>query len=570
MNEKRIRNLVLIAVIVITAVVHSGDLSLGFNSFWDMIHVYQNPFQSSISLELIGRAFTEVVEAEYTPFRSLSNSLDYTLWGDNAFGHHLTSYLIFLFSTALVFVLIERLMDQARCRFKRRIFVAGLTALLFGIHPLKVQVVAWVTPRDYQLGACFILLCILMYIKWFRSRSGGWYVLAVLFALCSSLSQAMAVSLPLVLLVLDYYPLRRFREGSVTKLLVEKAPFVLIALLTAVVTGQIRHHVQILHPVGLSSLARNGLEFPSAMMFYIGKTFFPLHLAPIYPMETTGAPGLMIFSWVVMAGLVAVSAKRRKRHPALFTGVLISIVIFLPAGGLVRSGVTVLADRYVQLANLALLLGIAWIIAGGLRSSRFRYPVGVLSLAWIAFLVWKTVTYTSLWDKSIELTRQAYDRYPQSRIIEIFMLRSYSNVAVELMDEGRMDEALECCRKSLAINPAHIDTYRILGLMHSRTGRGKEGIACFRKVTELNPYDADAFFNLGLACRQMGRPGEAIDAFKRVVEIDPSYGRAHHNLAWLYYGENEYAGALRHCDRALELGCTVEAELLRNLRAHRR
>ena len=549
MTEKRLGHFILLAVIVFTAVVHSGCLFLGFNSFWDMIHVYRNPFQSSISLELIGRAFTGVVEAEYTPFRSLSNSLDYTLWGDNAFGHHLTSYLIFLFSTALVFVLVERLMDQARCLFKRRIFVAGLTALLFGIHPLKVQVVAWVTTRDYQLGACFYLLCVLIYTKWLRSKSIGWYVLAVLFALCASLSQAMAVSLPLVLILLDYYPLNRFKEVPATKPLVEKAPFVLIALLTAIVTGQIRHNVQTLHPLDLSSLALNGIEFPSALVFYLYKTVFPLHLAPIYPMESTGDPGLIIFSWVVMAGLVVVSAKMKKAHPALFTGVLISIVMLLPAGGLVRSGATVLADRYVQLASLPLLLGIAWIITGGLRSSRFRCPVAVLGLAWIAFLVWKTVTYTALWDDAVGLTRQAYDRYPQSRIIELMMVRTYNNASRFLAAEGKFEEAFESCRKAIEVNPACHDTYCNLGFLCFSQGKDEEGIRSLRKATELDPRNADSFFNLGLAYKRMGRNSNAIAAFEKVLELNPYYTRAHQNLAILRTPEPEYEKRKRENDK---------------------
>ncbi|MDP8248642.1 MAG: tetratricopeptide repeat protein [Candidatus Tritonobacter lacicola] len=540
MSERKIRYLVLFAVIATTALVHSGCLFLGFNSFWDLIHVYRNPFQSSISLELAGRAFTRVVEAEYTPFRSLSNSLDYTLWGNNALGHHLTSYLIFLFSTALVFVLVERLMDQARYPFKRRIFVAGLTALLFGIHPLKVQVVAWVTTRDYQLGAFFYLLCVLIYTKWLRSESIGWYVLAVLFALCASLSQAMAVSLPLGLILLDYYPLNRFKEVPATKLLVEKAPFVLIALLTAVVTGQIRHNVQTLHPMDLSSLMLNGLEFPAALVFYLYKTVFPLHLAPIYPMESTGDPGFIIFSWVVITGLVVVAAKMKKEHPAFFTGVLISIVMLLPAGGLVRSGATVLADRYVQLASLPLLLGIAWLITGSLRSPRFRCPVAVLGLAWIVFLVWKTVTYTALWDDAVGLTRQAYARYPQSRIIELFMLRSYNNAAAGLTTEGKFDEAFDACRKAIEVNPAYPDTYTQLGIICLNQGKEEEGIRYFRKATELDPRDADSFFNLGLAWKRVGNRSEAIAAFERVLMLDPHYARARHNLTLLRAPEPEY------------------------------
>jgi len=525
------RKLVLTAVILITAGVHSGSLFLDFNSFWDHIHVYRNPFQAPLSPGLVGRAFTEVVEAEYTPLRSLSNSLDWTIWGERPFGHHLTGYLIFLLNTALVFLLVERLTASAGCPSPRRIYLAGLTALFFGIHPLKVQVVAWVTTRDYQLGACFYLLCLLAYLRRFRTGGGGWYALSLLGAILASLAQAMAVSLPLVLLLLDWYPLRRFRVRSPSALLFEKAPFVLVALLTAVVTWQIRSGVRVLHPFDLPSLAGNVVELPAALLFYAYKTFLPLRLAPVYPMEITANPGLIIASWILLAGLSVFAFAARRSSPALPAGIVLSLVLVLPAGGLVRSGASALADRYVQLANLPLLFGIAWLVVRAAGNPRIRRPAVGVAGAWALLLAGKTLTYTALWDRPIELTRLAYDSSPRSRIMEIFMLRTYNNVAARRADEGRYGEALEACRMALEINPADPDSLTNLGVLCIGLGKDEEARAAFARAAVLAPGDADAHFNLGLASLRRGMKEEARAAFEKTVRLNPAHRRARQLLA---------------------------------------
>jgi len=272
--------MVLLLVMGITALVHFRCLFLGFNYFWDLIHVFQNQFQSTFSLELLGRVFTEIVEAEYTPIRLLSNSFDYTFWKFNPFGHHLTSYLFFLINVALLFLVLLKILEQAGCQFRRRMAIAGLTAILFGIHPSKVEVVAWITPREYIICACFYLLSLLLYIKWVDSSSIKWYLLAVLCAVGAAFSQPLSVSLPLVLLILDYYPLGRFRGRQWKRLLVEKIPFFVIALLTIAKIIQIRRQVGIIHPAGLTSMLGNLLEFPAVMGFYIWKTIYPMVLLP--------------------------------------------------------------------------------------------------------------------------------------------------------------------------------------------------------------------------------------------------------------------------------------------------
>ena len=553
MTERRKRILILLLVLFSAALVHGRSLFLGFNSFWDLIHVFQNPFQNTLSFKLIGQAFTVIVEAEYTPIRLLTNSFDYTFWNYNPFGHHLSSYLFFLINVILVFFVVERLMAQAGRQFPERIALAGLTAVLFGIHPLRVEVVSWITPREYLICSCFYLLSILLYIKWVTFHSIKWYLLAILCALGAGFSQPFSVSLPPALLLLDYYPLGRFTRKEWKRILLEKIPFLVIALFVAVKIIQIRREVQIIHPAGLSSLLRNLVEFPAVIGLYVYKTIFPLVLAPIYPMESTGNTRLIVFSGVLTIAAITFLAIRRKKYPAFYTGALFFIITLLPAGGLMRSGATVLADRYLQLANIPIFLGLAWLIIKGLKSARFRWALLLLVAGWISFLIWKTVTYTSLWDKPVALTRQAYERWPRSKIIEIFMLRTYNNQAVSLIDAGKTEEALKYVREALKIKPDYVDAYLVRAHVLAQQGKDEEALQVYQRALEIKRDYGNTYLNRGVFHARRGELDRAETEFQRAILYGEDSAEAHYNLGIIYKTRGELNRAEDEFKQALDL-----------------
>ena len=553
MTEREKITTVLLVVIGITALVHLRSLFQGFNYFWDLIHVFQNPFQSTFSIELLSRIFTEIVEAEYTPIRLLSNSFDYTFWKFNPFGHHLTSYLFFLINVALLFLVLLKIMEQAGCQFRRRLAIAGLTAILFGLHPSKVEVVTWITPREYIICTCFYLLSIYIYIKWVGSSSLKWYLLAVLCALGAALSQPLSISLPPVLLILDYYPLRRFRGRQWRWVLVEKIPFFLIALLTIAKIIQIRHQVGIIHPAGISSMLSNLFEFPAVIGFYIWKTIYPMVLLPIYPIELTNNISLIIISGLIIIGVIVFAVIKKRKNPAFFVGVLILIATILPYGGVVRSGATVLADRYLYIVIIPLLLGLAWAIVRGWNSHYFRWPVILFTLLWIVFLIWKTITYTGMWDQDVRLTRQAYDKYPGVKIIEIFMLRAYANAAMRMVKEGEFDIAFEYVHQALKIKPDYIDAYLVMTHALSQQGNDEKAHQVYQKAMEIKQNSINTYVNLGVFHGNRGELGKAEVMFKTALEYGGDSAEAHYNLGLLYKRQQKFPSAVRELERALAL-----------------
>jgi protein O-mannosyl-transferase len=552
-TERKKVTTVLLVVIGITALVHLRSLFQGFNYFWDLIHVFQNPFQSTFSFDLLSRIFTDIVEAEYTPIRLLSNSFDYTFWQLNPFGHHLTSYLFFLINVALLFLVLLKLLEEAGCQFRERIAIAGLTAILFGLHPSKVEVVTWITPREYIICACFYLLSLFLYIKWVGSSSIKWYLLAVLCAVGAALSQPLSVSLPLVLLILDYYPLRRFRGRQWRWVLVEKIPFFLIAVLTIAKIIQIRRQVGIIHPAGFSSMLSNLFEFPAVMGFYISKTIYPMVLLPIYPIDLTNNLSLIIISGIIIIGVIVFAVIKKRKNPALFVGVLIFIATILPYGGVVRSGATVLADRYLYIVIIPLLLGLVWAIVRGWNSRYFRWPVALLTIIWMVFLIWKTITYTGMWDQDIGLTRQAYDRYPGSKIIEIFMLRTYTNAAMRKVKEKKFDEAFEYVHQALKIKPDYIDAYLVLAHALSRQGKEEKAHQVYQKALEIKQESINTYLNLGVFHGNRGELGKAEAMFKTALEYGGDSAEAHYNLGLLYKRQGKLSDAVRELESALDI-----------------
>lgn len=556
MREREQKIIILFLVLGITALVFLPSLFLGFNSFWDKICVFDNPFQSPISLKLIGRAFMEYVEGDYRPLPLLTNSLEFTFWKYNPFGHHLTSYLFSIINIALVFLLIEQLMKISGCRFDARVLVAGLTALLSGIHPLRVQLVAWVTVREHLVYASFYLLSIMVYLKWARYHRWKWYALSVFFALCAAFSKAMSVSLPLVLLILDYYPLSRWNRRRWKKIIVEKIPFLIIALLTAARSYQIVREIGIMHPTNLSIMAQNIIEFPAVFMFYIQKTFLPIGLAPVYPIPLTSNLWRIISSWIIICAILIFGWIKKRRYPAILPGILISLVMILPVGGLARATATVLADRYAQLANISLLFGLAWVIIRSRQSIVFRWPVAVLAVVWMLSLAWRTVDYIHVWDNPITLSRQAYDRYPRDRVIEILMLRAYNNVAAHLIDEGEIDRALGYIQQVLRVNPDFPDGYLLLAYATyalERRGEMERAREVRLKAAEIYQNLGDKYFNRGLLHAKRAEYRQAESMFRESLGYNEFRVEAYYNLAIIYEKRGDMRAAAAELQKALTL-----------------
>ncbi len=534
---RRTRVYLLAGVLILVALVFLPSLFLGFNPFWDLYYVQNNPFQRPLTPAVLRSAFTSFLEGNYHPLTLISHSLDHTAWAFVPFGHHLASYLLHLLNVLLVFLAVEAL--AGRAGLDRPFRLGAAAALVFGIHPLRVESVVWVTERKDVLFAFFYLLSLLSYLRWRIGRpapssgdrfppppltppSPGWYLFSLALSACSLLSKAAAVSFPLALCLIDHDLLSPAPGRSWRKSCLRSLPFALPAVLVAGLALHGQNRSFLMAPLSWGTLLTNLSEFPAVVFFYLGKTLLPLRLAPIYPIDLCAGLLARIAAGAGALVIVAAAILLRRRWPFLLTLCLLTAVLILPTGGLVRVGAQVLADRF----SLLPMLPLAVLLAAGLLAA-LRRPVAGKTLAalfvvWIGFLIRQTVAYTGLWDDAIALTRKAYDLYPDSPVIEDFLLGSYNNSTFELIAAGKYDEAEAVYRQALLVDPDYPVIRRNLGLLYLRRSKFAAAADEFAAAIRSDPRLVEAYLDLARAEALMGKPSEAIAVLEEGARNNPS------------------------------------------------
>src|SRR5207249_3697529 len=402
----------------------------------------------------------------------------------------------------------------------------GFAALVFAIHPLRVESVAWVTERRDVLSGLFYLSAILVYLRACEreERGRGWYWLSVAVFGCALLSKSMVVNLPVVLLILDFYPLRRL-GGAVgwwsepaRRVYVEKIPFVLLAAAASAIAlvAQLSHDTMV-SVVQLSAPGRLAVSV-YGVSFYLWKTVAPVNLSPLYELPPTVNPWAppFIVSYGVVVAITAIVLALRRRVPGLPAAWVAYIVVLLPVLGIFQSGPQIAADRYTYLA------GLGWAILAGAgllacrHATRFLIrgsAVGVL--VGLGVLTWNQV---HVWHDAEKLWTHALAIDPKSSV-------AHSNLGSALIAQGKPAEASEHFREALRINPNDADDHTNLGMALARQGKLSEAREHYRQALHIKPNFANAVSNLGSALARQGKLIEASDQFRRALEIMPDNAR---------------------------------------------
>jgi len=517
----------------------------------------------------------------YIPLTWMTLGFDHLLWGMNPLGYHLTSVLLHTTNAVVFYFVALRILTLALPSPGERDHVlavsAGVAALLFAIHPLRVECVAWITERRDVLSGLFYLLAIVMYLRACEGneRGRGWYWLSVALFGCAILSKSMAVSLPIVLMILDVYPLRRL-GGSVgwwsapaRRVYVEKIPFALLAAAASVIAfiALFRLH-NMASLAQLSVLGRLSISAYS-MSFYLWKMVVPWNLSPLYPLPHTVNPWAMhfILSYALVLAITAMAMALRRRSPGLSAAWTSYAVILLPVVGIFQNGPQIAADRYTYLASLgwAILAG-AGIFSGLqiLRRSTLReltYPlaglalcgvVGLGILSWNQVRIWRDSEM--LWTHAVAIDpdsvaaqfnlgmalgergkpTEAIERFRRTLQLERDYPNAHSNWATELAQQGKLAEAIEHFQQALRTNPKDALGHINWGAALVDQGKPTEAIAHFREALNIevdNPtIQALAHTNWGAALDAQGKVVEAIAHYREAVRIDPGLAAAHNGL----------------------------------------
>lgn len=470
----------------------------------------------------------------YQPFSWLSYGLDYSLWGMNPVGYHLTNLVLHTTNVLLVYILVLRLFPLVRDSAKDMSATgiglwAALAAALFGLHPLRVESVAWATERRDVLSGLFFLLSLNLYLAFARRDSGPrkqklFVASAATYAL-SLLSKPGSVGFPLILLTLDWYPLRR-QEGF-KELLREKMPFIAAALAACVLAPiAMAKGGSILSWEQYGALPRI-IQFLTGLSFYLWKTFWPLNLSPLYLLRP--AEVIEAGSWPVIFSAVAVSLSiittavlGRQRWPWATVAWVFYMLLLVPVSGLAQNGPQFAADRYSYLSCLPWPILTAMGLSYLYRTTGQRLPLPTRTIPFLCLAVIAAISILTI--RQIRVWRDAESLWEHALIHDPKNYFAHYNLAHAQERAGRLEDAAghyQQAIKQFPDNPANVGIYSRLGNLSIRGGRLQQARRYYDAALRIDPWNADILNDLGNLLSQQGQHEQAIKAYERAFQSEP-------------------------------------------------
>jgi tetratricopeptide (TPR) repeat protein len=493
-------------------------------------------------------AFTQGPFGEWYPLSMLSHMLDCQIFGLAAWGHHLTNVLLHAATAIALFLVVWRMTGE--------LWPSAFVAAVFAVHPQHVESVAWVAERKDVLSGLFFALTLMAYLGYVRhGRSAGRYLLVVLLFSLGLLAKPMLVTLPALLLLLDFWPLARFgsatdiprwtasveRPGAV-RLVLEKLPLVALAAGDCLIT--LRTHAS--EGVLLPWSVRIGNAAVSCVN-YIAGLFFPVDLAAYYPIPPGGPSAWKVAGAIAILSVVSAAAVLwRRRCPYCFVGWFWYLGMLAPVLGIVKIGWLAMADRYMYLPGIGLSIALAWagarLAAGSLGR---RWVIGTCAGLAVAVLAACAAWQTSLWRDDETLWRHALACTTDNGKAEL-------GLADALARQGQIDQAIVHYRRAQQFATDY-RPFSELGLVLVRQGKIDEATALFRRAVEIDPNAVDALCHLGLALTEQDQFSEAREYFGRALEIKPLDFKAHYGLAHTLRLEQKIDEAQAEFEQAVEL-----------------
>ncbi len=527
-----------------TLLVYLPALQYGFVNWDDNLYVYENPHIRSFSWALVKWAFTEPYAANWHPVTWFSHAFDRLLWGLNPLGHHLTSIILHAANSFLVvFVAVNIVRLADRTLSTRGLIACGVaTGVLFGVHPLHVESVAWVAERKDLLCALFFLSSLLSYIKYATgagnvrhepSLSAGlrdrWYLLSLLLFVLALLSKPMAVSLPLVLLIMDWYPLDRTTSSArLRAALVEKAPFVLGSLASSVMTIWAQGAWQAIVPVDYFPLSTRLLVAARSLLAYLVNMVLPLKLIPYYPYPQDVSL-LQASTFLPLAAVLAITAAWLlwgRRHRALAAVWAYYCATLLPVLGIVQVGGQAMADRYTYLPSLGPFLlagyGFARLVdfCGKRDKGRAVCTAAGVSLAVALTLVlsFKSVRQIAVWKHSVTLWSYVIEASPRQ------VLLAYYNRGLVFGKNRAFARALADFNQAVSINGTFSKAYNNRGVVYFLTRMYPQALQDFTQAVDMDPENSEAYVNRAYVYLATGRRDLAIPDLQKGCELGNQAG----------------------------------------------
>jgi Flp pilus assembly protein TadD len=541
--------LICLCLAAVTAAVYRPVRHFEFTNYDDPSYVTENPHvQGGLTLPGVVWAFTSTHFSIWMPVTWLSCMADCRFFGLNSGAHHLVNVLFHVANTLLLFILLKR-MTAAPWR-------SAFVAALFALHPLHVESVAWVAERKDVLSTLFWMLTMLAYVHYVEKPNRTRYALTMGVYALGLMSKPMLVTLPIILLLLDYWPLGRTHwvpsgVGTITKrsagfLLREKLPFLALMIPASVVTywaEQRGGSVILLDKLPIAARFANALI---SYVRYLGNTLWPVNLAVYYPYQTWSfttvcgaAAVLAVVSWFVVWQV--------KRQPHLITGWLWYLGTLVPVIGLVQVGTFTMADRYTYIPSVGLFMMLAWSLPGTpVKRPLIRIAAVTAAAALLLSCTLVTAQQIQYWQNSETLFRHAL-RVTKNNLV------AHENLGKTLAEHGHLEEATSEFLAALRINPASATAHSNLASALAAQGRFAEATLQYQAALRIKPDSAEAHYNLGVALASQSKLSDAIGEFARARQLDPEHAQAHYNLGALLASQGRIAEATAEYREAIHL-----------------
>ena len=547
--------------------VFSSALSNQFVAWDDDLMLVDNPNYRGLGWPQLRWMFTTFHAGHYQPLSWITLGLDYSLWGIDPFGYHLTNLILHAVNTVIFYFvcrqLFTRIFVAAREARWELDFSAALATIFFALHPMRVESVVWATERRDVLSGGFFLAAIYCYLRAQQAAAlpsiarNRWLGLAVAAQLLSLMAKATGITLPLVLVILDIYPLQRLRASVRTwfaadsrRVLGEKLPFLLLSLIFGVVALWAQQASGALRPVQLYFVSyRLGQAF-YGICFYVWKTLLPIGLSPLYelPYDFEAWTGVF-FACAGITALVSLLAFfRGGRWPWLGACLAYYVIVLAPVLGVAQSGSQLVADRYSYLSCLswaALLGGLSFYVLQGIKPARMLIALvgifgtgvslGLLTHAQVG--AWRDTE--SLWNHTLRVT-------PNSAIANFNLGKFYET-------NGNPENSMELYRRAVTINPTHTEAHYNLARLLGQQGQVDEAIAHYREALKFKPSDVETYNNLGQLLALQGNFIAALAAYQTALALHPQFAKAYFNLGRLFVRNGEFDRAIENFQNALKL-----------------
>lgn len=599
----------------ITLIAYHRAPSLPFVDYDDDAYVFANPVVSKgLSWQGVRWAFTTGHQANWHPLTWLSHMADVSLFGLDPSAHHAINVLLHTANALLLLVALRRMTGA--------VWRSAIVAGLFAVHPLHVESVAWVSERKDVLSTFFLFLALIAYSEYVRRsretpgprasmrdhepgsrhspgtpgveagrsssaasrtvgvqaahgdgeatgasgaktrhhgiRDSGWYAAVVGFYALGLMTKPMVITLPFLLLLLDYWPLARLRLGrgstrALARLILEKTPLFVLCFISAIVTYLVQRGggaMEALENLALAARLGNALL---TYVTYAGKSIWPAELAAVYPHPGASLPVWQAAASALMLILISFGVTvRLERRPYLAIGWAWYIGMLVPVIGIVQVGVTAMADRYTYVPVVGLFIAIVWAGADLIQRHAWtttRWARGALAAAIsavFAALTWRTIEQTEIWRDSERLFAHAIQVAPDNP-------GAQTHLALVYLNRNRVDEAIAVLHETLQRHPELAEVHTTLGVAYRRAGDIDSAIRHHRQAIQIKPDNPTPHANLGIALFYEGRIEEAETALRRALELDADFANAHAFLGIVLADQGRRDEAERHLIRALQL-----------------